>query len=42
MGLNTVENDWLYIEAYNQIRSLQQDIEDNQNLIIVLDDERAG
>jgi len=38
MGLNTVENDWLYIEAYNQIRSLQQDIEDNQNLIIVLDD----
>jgi|BioPla2DNA2_1021312.scaffolds.fasta_scaffold13331_5 hypothetical protein len=38
MRLNTVESDWLYIEVYDQIRSLKQDIEDNQNLIIVLDD----
>lgn len=36
--LNTVENDYLYIGVYDQVRSLKQDIEDNQNLIIVLDD----
>ena len=38
MGLNTVENDRFYIEFYDQIRSLKQDIEDNQTMIIAIDD----
>lgn len=37
--LNTVENDIFYISFYDQIKSLKQDIEDNQALIEAIDDE---
>lgn len=38
MGLNTVENDCFYINFYDQIRSLKQDVEDNQSMIEAIDD----
>ncbi len=38
MGLNTVENDCFYINFYDQIKSLKQDIEDNQAMILAIDD----
>ncbi len=38
MGLNTVENDCFYISFYDQVRSLKQDVEDNQAMIEAIDD----
>ena len=38
MGLNTVENDCFFINYYDQIKSLKQDVEDNQKLIVAVDD----
>ena len=39
MGLTTVEDDCFYISFYDQIRSLKQDIEDNQAMITAIDDQ---
>lgn len=39
MGLNTVETDCYYINFVDQIRSLKQDVEDNQKMIMAIDDE---
>ena len=39
IGLNTVENDCFYINFYDQVRSLKQDVEDNQAMIIAIDDQ---
>ena len=38
MGLSTVENDCFYISFYDQVKSLKQEIEDNQTLIISVND----
>lgn len=38
LGLNTEENDCLYLNYLGQIRSLKQDIEDSQNMISAIDD----
>lgn len=38
MGLTTVEDDCFYINYCDQIKSLKQDVEDNQNLIVSIDD----
>lgn len=37
-GLNTVENDWFYFSFLKQIKSLRQEIVDNQTLITTIDD----
>lgn len=38
MDLNTEENDCFYINFNDQIKSLKQDVEDNQKLILAIDD----
>lgn len=38
LGLSTIENDYFYTSFYNQVQTLKQEIEDNQNLINTIDD----
>lgn len=38
MNLSTVETDCFCVSFYDQIRSLKQDIEDNQSMIVAVDD----
>ena len=39
MGLTTVEDDYLYINFSDQVKSLKQDIEDNQKMVENIDDQ---
>ncbi len=36
-ALNTIENDCFYIGIYDQVKSLKQDVEDNQEMIAAID-----